>query len=120
MNYKKWYIFLIFIFILVILIGGVILGQSREKADINLMEIEQCENKDNEYFQYISRKVALEIKDKYDFTNVEIDVNHMNEDMISVDVHISGEDIEKVEAEIKSYVSQCFGVPLEDVYIYFD
>lgn len=71
-------------------------------------------------FQYISRIIALEIKDKYEFTNVKIDVNHTNEDVISVDVHISGEDIEKVEAEIKSYVSQCFGVPLEDVYIYCD
>jgi hypothetical protein len=95
----------------------VVVGQSREEEDINLTEIAQYENKDDEYFQYISRKVALEIKENYEFTNTEIDVTHMKE---AVDVHISGEDNERAGAEIKSYVAQCFDVPSEHVNIYFE
>jgi hypothetical protein len=95
----------------------IVLGQSEEKTDINLAETAQSENKDSEYFQYISRKIASEIKDNYEFTNAEIDVTHMEE---AVDVHISGENTETTEAEIKSYVSKCLDVPFEDVNIYFD
>jgi hypothetical protein len=62
--------------------------------------------------------VAFEIKENYEFTNTEIDVKHRKEKVTSVDVHISGEDIET--SEIASYVSQCVDVPIEYVNIYFD
>jgi hypothetical protein len=120
MKKRKWFICLICIFILVITIGGVAVGQNREKTDINITEIDRGENRDDAYFQYISRKVAYEINENYEFTNTEIDVTHMKEEVTSVDVHISGEDIETAEAEIASYVSQCLDVPKEYVNIYFD
>jgi hypothetical protein len=120
MKNRKWFIGLICILILVIAIGGAAAGQSREKADINIIKMNQGENKDNAYFQYISRKVASEINENYEFTNTEIDVTHTKEEVTSVDVHISGEDIETAEAEIASYVSQCFDVPKKYVNIYYD
>jgi hypothetical protein len=118
MKNRKWLICLLCILILAITIGGVAVGQRREKADIKIIEMDQDENRDNAYFQYISKKVGFEIKEKYEFTNAEIDVKHMKEKVTSVDVHISGEDIET--SEIASYVSQCVDVPIEYVNIYFD
>jgi hypothetical protein len=90
-------------------------GQSREAEDINLDNIVQYDNKENQYCQYISRKAALAIKENYEFTSTKIDVTQE-----AVDVHISGEAAETAEAEIKSYVSKCFDVPLEYVNLYFD
>jgi hypothetical protein len=75
MKSGKSFIFLICILILVIAIGGVVVGQSGEKTDINITGIDQGEKRDNAYFQYISRKVAYEINENYEFTNTEIDVS---------------------------------------------
>lgn len=94
--------------------GGIIVGKSNEE-DINITELTQSANKDNEYFHYISEQVALEIEKNYNITDCEIAINHVNDEVTSVDVYISAEDIESSEDNIKAYVSQYMDVPIEYV-----
>lgn len=115
MKYKMGFICLLCVILLVITFGGVVAGKNRAQEDINLTEVNQDTNKDNEYFQYVSRQVASEIKEHYGFSDCDIHVSCPNGEIPSVDVYIPAEDIDNVEADIKDYISECFDIPADYV-----
>lgn len=86
--------------------------------DVNIDSID----KKNEYFNYKEKILAEIIKDSNGISDCKIDINHSNDEVVSVDVNVvtENDNTGAWETTILNYISEALGISTEDITLTFN